>query len=199
MFAQFQSRCLLAAAMGGLTATVAFGGGACTPDAGSCQVPNGTVGCDDAACCEAVCAFDPFCCETEWDGICVDGAAAACKITNSTQGAVFSSLQAALEAANSGDELTIGPITLLEDNIQFPNGLDVTITGAGMDQTIIDGGGGADDTPVLSLLGSGQTDSTVISNLTIQNGVNLSAAAGVLVQGASPRFSKESQAFGWPR
>jgi len=37
------------------------------PSAGNCFLDNGTPGCDDAACCEAVCAIDPFCCDTEWD------------------------------------------------------------------------------------------------------------------------------------
>ncbi|MDO8632904.1 MAG: hypothetical protein Q7R41_20675, partial [Phycisphaerales bacterium] len=40
------------------------------PDAGDCCAGNGTPGCDDAACCEAVCACDSFCCNTEWDNNC---------------------------------------------------------------------------------------------------------------------------------
>ncbi|MHC4909594.1 MAG: hypothetical protein ACYTF9_07760, partial [Planctomycetota bacterium] len=49
--------------------------------AGNCCVDNGTPFCDDAACCEAVCAVDPFCCDTEWDGTCAgeaDGLCAGC-------------------------------------------------------------------------------------------------------------------------
>jgi hypothetical protein len=50
------------------------------PDSGSCCEANGTPYCDDRACCDAVCAIDPFCCDIEWDGICADEAAenAAC-------------------------------------------------------------------------------------------------------------------------
>ena len=57
----------------------AFGQGPCGDKAagGCCHVGgNGTPGCDDADCCESVCAIDPFCCDTSWDGICADEAAA---------------------------------------------------------------------------------------------------------------------------
>ena len=36
------------------------------PAAGSCFVPHGNPGCDDAKCCATVCAADPFCCNLEW-------------------------------------------------------------------------------------------------------------------------------------
>lgn len=50
------------------------------PDAGDCCSANGTPFCNNRTCCEAVCAFDPFCCTNQWDGICASGAAtvAAC-------------------------------------------------------------------------------------------------------------------------
>jgi hypothetical protein len=53
------------------------GGGPC-PGEGDCCEANGTPGCDSADCCEAVCAADPFCCDTEWDLVCADGAAELC-------------------------------------------------------------------------------------------------------------------------
>jgi hypothetical protein len=59
-------------------ASAAFAGSACGPDAGSCNEANGTPGCDDVECCEAVCAADSFCCETEWDGACVNLALELC-------------------------------------------------------------------------------------------------------------------------
>ncbi len=37
---------------------------------GDCCGPTGTPGCEDEACCEAVCAGDPFCCDVEWDDFC---------------------------------------------------------------------------------------------------------------------------------
>ncbi len=48
------------------------------PPASDCCVANGTVGCDDQACQDTVCALDAFCCETEWDQLCADAAAANC-------------------------------------------------------------------------------------------------------------------------
>ncbi len=59
----------------------------CAPDgggggSGSCDHPADEEGtaldpaCDD--CAATVCAFDPYCCETEWDGVCVDEAASEC-------------------------------------------------------------------------------------------------------------------------
>lgn len=48
----------------------------CGPGAGDCCADNGTPGCDDVECCEAVCACDPFCCGENpktggvWDGFC---------------------------------------------------------------------------------------------------------------------------------
>ena len=54
------------------------------PGTGECCVDNGTIGCSDTACCEAVCAVDPFCCGNDapgvggWDAQCADEAATLC-------------------------------------------------------------------------------------------------------------------------
>jgi hypothetical protein len=45
-----------------------------SPNAGSCTSPNGSPACDDAACCEFICANDEYCCSTEWDQICSEAA-----------------------------------------------------------------------------------------------------------------------------
>jgi hypothetical protein len=37
---------------------------------GSCFVPQNTPSCDDEACCETICGFDPFCCDVRWDFSC---------------------------------------------------------------------------------------------------------------------------------
>ncbi|MEE9293789.1 MAG: hypothetical protein V3W34_02330, partial [Phycisphaerae bacterium] len=52
----------------------------CGPGNGDCFKPkgNGTPGCDDVACCEAVCKIDPPCCEVEWDAICAQQAQELC-------------------------------------------------------------------------------------------------------------------------
>jgi hypothetical protein len=43
-----------------------------------CFIAHDGLGCNNAQCCEAVCAADPFCCQVKWDGFCVDGANAIC-------------------------------------------------------------------------------------------------------------------------
>jgi len=47
------------------------------PGSGSCFETHGP-GCSDSACCNAVCAADPACCESAWDADCVDQANALC-------------------------------------------------------------------------------------------------------------------------
>jgi hypothetical protein len=51
--------------------------------AGPCNIPHGDVGCDDAACCEAVCAINPLCCDPDfgWDASCASLAVALCDFT----------------------------------------------------------------------------------------------------------------------
>ena len=51
--------------------------------AGDCSAANTTPGCSDAACCETVCAADPFCCCDTWDDICSGQAAEMCYLTRS--------------------------------------------------------------------------------------------------------------------
>lgn len=50
----------------------------CVIDAGDCCAANGTVGCEDATCCETVCGVDPFCCEFAWDDLCARRASQLC-------------------------------------------------------------------------------------------------------------------------
>ena len=47
------------------------------PGSGSCFAEHGP-GCDDADCCNAVCAVDPTCCDTAWDADCVASAEGLC-------------------------------------------------------------------------------------------------------------------------
>lgn len=57
------------------------------PGSGDCftETP-GVPGCADTACCEAVCAVDPFCCATEWDSICVGEAVTLCEVSTESCG-----------------------------------------------------------------------------------------------------------------
>jgi len=48
------------------------------PTAGNCYTANGTPGCSNGACCETVCASDPYCCDTAWDSICASSATSLC-------------------------------------------------------------------------------------------------------------------------
>lgn len=45
---------------------------------GECFEPNAIAGCNDEACCTAVCNIDAFCCDFFWDDICVDLAFQEC-------------------------------------------------------------------------------------------------------------------------
>ena len=44
------------------------------PTAGNCNAPNSGTGCCNTECEAAICALDPFCCDTNWDSICADAA-----------------------------------------------------------------------------------------------------------------------------
>jgi hypothetical protein len=57
-------------------------GGCGAPEAPSCLVPHATAGCDDLVCCGSICAADPFCCDIEWDILCVDLAEATCTFSD---------------------------------------------------------------------------------------------------------------------
>jgi len=46
-----------------------------TVGTGDCCTANASPFCEDIDCCKAVCAQDPFCCNTQWDGICANIAA----------------------------------------------------------------------------------------------------------------------------
>lgn len=46
--------------------------------AGNCFVVNGSQSCDSTGCCITVCSYDPFCCDSNWDSVCVYYAEAWC-------------------------------------------------------------------------------------------------------------------------
>lgn len=54
---------------------------------GSCYTPHANPNCDSATCCQAVCAFDPFCCNQSWDLTCTQYAGFACPGTPGQCGA----------------------------------------------------------------------------------------------------------------
>lgn len=57
------------------SSNAAFSGDGCGGSGtGDCFEPHNSPYCNDAECCEAICAVDPFCCEVRWDNICVESA-----------------------------------------------------------------------------------------------------------------------------
>ena len=67
-----------ATASGTGSVNITCGRSSCTPGAGSCSQANGSAGCNDTGCCEAVCAIDATCCDTLWDATCVAEANGLC-------------------------------------------------------------------------------------------------------------------------
>lgn len=50
------------------------------PESGSCLEGNGSAACASTNCCNTVCTFDPFCCDTQWDPLCAEGALKSCSV-----------------------------------------------------------------------------------------------------------------------
>lgn len=55
---------------------------ACVNKGGNCFSTHATGGCENAFCCDKVCAVDPSCCSTDWDSACVTRALALCSSDN---------------------------------------------------------------------------------------------------------------------
>lgn len=51
-------------------------------NAGAPFAAHPTPGCSDILCCQTICAFDTFCCDSAWDSLCVQEALAECVPTN---------------------------------------------------------------------------------------------------------------------
>lgn len=54
--------------------------------AGACFVSHSGGGCQDSSCCSSVCEIDPYCCNSNWDGICVGEAWDLCEPESDTCG-----------------------------------------------------------------------------------------------------------------
>jgi CxxC motif-containing protein (DUF1111 family) len=57
-----------------------------SPNAGPCCVATGTPFCEDATCCAAICAIDPYCCDTAWDSLCAEAAIEICGVCSDVLG-----------------------------------------------------------------------------------------------------------------
>gem|GEM_PF-4781885 len=108
-------------------------------------------------------------------------------VHNETQGLYYATIQEAIDGAAPGDVIQIAPCTFHEDNITLPNGVDLTLRGAGTDATVIDGGGADDSNPIIRMELSGQTSATLIENLTLRNGrATGDLGSGLYIRGTSP-------------
>jgi serine protease len=93
-------------------------------------------------------------------------------------------IQAAINAANNGDTVLVAPGKYVE-NINFA-GKAITVTSSsGPSVTTIDGGTNGS----VVTFNSGETNQSVLSGFTIQNGSNYYGAGGVQVSNASPTIN----------
>lgn len=84
---------------------------------GSCYEAHETPGCENLACCEAVCEVDPDCCTMEWDFICVIWADARCPTNDNAFSVV--------------DAVGVGPTSLL-DGFTITRGISTDLRGGGL-------------------------------------------------------------------
>ncbi len=82
------------------------GGGGCGAGGDCCVANPGTTGCLDPDCCTTVCGADAYCCQTEWDQICADEAAAMCASCGAGQCTLPAFTQAEVELC--GEDLNGG-------------------------------------------------------------------------------------------
>ena len=107
----------------------------------------------------------------------------AATITVADNGADHTSIQAAIDAANNGDEIIVSPGTYLEA-INF-NGKSITVRSASGDpaDTIIDGGGNGRGVVTCT---NGETSTTVLYGFTITNGSANSGGGRLYNESSSP-------------
>jgi hypothetical protein len=99
----------------------------CTGNVADCFSAHAAPGCDDQACCVLICDSDPFCCDSQWDTICVGEAGQSCTallasgdIINPLTGHRYRRLSpGSLEAQNAtatGGGLTLASVGSLAEN-----------------------------------------------------------------------------------
>lgn len=99
----------LCAQQAGVLCTICFPPPTC-PGGGDCCQYNGSPACDDATCCQLVCAVDEFCCLSLWDNICASTAAELCDICQpgcANPQLVETGTRVVREQALAGDTVTV--------------------------------------------------------------------------------------------
>jgi len=133
-----------------------------------------SVGCADADS-DGVCDANDICpgfddtLDADTDGIpdgC-DGCPSSPNVYNVTQHAHYPTIQAAIDASTDGDVIQLGACTFHEDNITLLGGKSLTLRGAGMDQTTLDGGN--DDTDPAIRIDADQVTTASLSGFSITN------------------------------
>lgn len=111
-----------------LTAALAFNGmtfaaplDECGPGAGDCCVAHENAGCEVPSCCKSVCAIDPYCCSTQWDGLCAGEAQELCSACGGAEPCVgppcnYQEMEPCGEFTNGGcqstgfEEISVGTV-----------------------------------------------------------------------------------------
>ena len=93
-------------------------------------------------------------------------------VNNIMQGISYQSLQAAVDAANDGDEIELGPCTFFENGIDLTDKI-ITLRGQGADLTILDGHGISG-----SMLRFDAGAVCSVEELTLRNGLNGTGTGG---------------------
>lgn len=78
-------------------------------NAGSCYASNGSPGCNQEDCCSAICAVDPFCCNTTWDGLCAGQTSSLCVPENNTCANAIALTTGVSKSFNTTLATTTGP------------------------------------------------------------------------------------------
>ena len=166
------------------TGFVSADDGCAHPDAGSCCVPaeQGVVGCNDEACCILVCEFDPPCCDTSWDELCVGSANDLCNDSGDYcgpcqgSGKVFTvpipypDIASGVAAACDGDIVLVAPGVYQEQVVVEGKQIQL-ISEEGPEKTIIDANFEGSCFSVVEVGGGGAS----IDGFTLRNGVGNSS------------------------
>jgi hypothetical protein len=112
------------------------------PKAGDCYLEHANPGCGDQTCCDAICRIDVHCCETSWDGLCVNQATLQCFTPATPPVVKFSEIRidenSLLPDPNEYFELAAIPQTLLNGVYYIIIGDGSAALGSGVIECVID-------------------------------------------------------------